>query len=332
MRSISKTSKFDALFDDIFDASLSIIGLQETRISETNADVMFKQHVARKSTTYPYRAYWSFDPLDKTGGVSLVIASYISKYVQRIHRYKSRFIAIDLYLPAKKLKIINVYCYQADDYIAKGKTFNKYVMDHITKAEKDNFKVIILGDFNADPAKYLDALIKGLTPKPYLSLVEFLYENNYIDQHPKNGNDLEYATHYVGYKPTSRIDLVFFPEDFIANDFCFDRVWQFPFSQLATNQECNLDHRSVIIYFTKSLLISNLPEHQRKQKGIWRTYFDVESARGKHWTDYSEAVASNLRVLDKNANYPTSSTLNAQTIVLNMKWHALKTSIIKAAK
>src|ERR1043165_7485057 len=49
VRSISKTSKFDALFDDIFDASLSIIGLQETRISETNADVMFKLEMVSRS-------------------------------------------------------------------------------------------------------------------------------------------------------------------------------------------------------------------------------------------------------------------------------------------
>src|ERR1051325_10216154 len=124
VRSISKSTKFDALFDDIFDASLSIIGLQETKISEATATSMFKQHVSKKDTPYPYRAYWSFDPSDRAGGVSLVIASFISKYVQRIHRYKSRFIAIDLYLPAKKIKIINVYCYQSIDYNAKGKAFN----------------------------------------------------------------------------------------------------------------------------------------------------------------------------------------------------------------
>src|ERR1043165_6050503 len=223
VRSISKSTKFDALFDDIFDASLSIVGLQETKISEATATSMFKQHVARKSSTYPYRAYWSFDPSDRAGGVSLVIASYISKYVQRIHRHKSRFIAIDLYLPARKIKVINVYCYQQVDYNAKGKTFNKFVMDHIRQAEKDNFKVIILGDFNADPATYLDALVKGTTPRSYFSLVEFLYDNNYIDQHPKNVMNLEYATHYVGHKPTSRIDLIFYPDE-IGRASCRERV------------------------------------------------------------------------------------------------------------
>src|ERR1043166_7616106 len=332
VRSISKSTKFDALFDDIFDASLSIIGLQETRISEAVATSMFKDHVARKGPTYPYHAYWSFDPSDRAGGVSLVIASYISKYVQHIHRHKSRFIAIDLYLPARKIKVINVYCYQQVDYNAKGKTFNKFVMDHIKQAEKDNFKVIILGDFNADPATYLDALVKGTTPRSYFSLVEFLYENNYIDQHPKNQMNLEYATHYVGHKPTSRIDLIFYPDDFIINDFCFDRVWQLPFTQLATDSECNLDHHSVIVYFTKSLLISNLPEHQRKQKGIWRTYYDVKSASNENWTDYSATVSQQLMTSDRDAIYPVSSTLNAQTIILNMKWHALRNSINKAAK
>src|SRR5436190_1986727 len=332
VRSISKSTKFDALLDDIFDTSLSIIGLQETKISVATATSMFKQHVARKSTTYPYRAYWSFDPSDRAGGVSLVIASYISKYVQRIHRHKSRFIAIDLYLPARKIKIINVYYYQPADYNAKGKAFNKYVIDHIKQAEIDNFKVIVLGDFNADPATYLSALVKGTTSRSYFSLVEFLYESNYIDQHPKNELNLEYATHYVGPKPTSCIDLIFYPDDFIVNDFCFDRVWQFPFTQLATDSECNLDHHNVIVYFTKSLLVSNLSEHQRKQKGIWRTYFDVKSATSDNWTDYSTTVSQQLSSSDRNAIYPVSSSLNAQTIMLNIKWHALKTSISNAAK
>jgi hypothetical protein len=57
VRSISKSTKFDALFDDIFDASLSIIGLQETKISEAVATSMFKDHVTRKGPTYPYHAY-----------------------------------------------------------------------------------------------------------------------------------------------------------------------------------------------------------------------------------------------------------------------------------
>lgn len=96
----------------------------------------------------------------RAGGVSLVIASYISKYVQRVHRYKSRFINIDLYLPAKKIKVINVYCYQSSDYLTKGKTFVKFpvqkcvflnkpeIIMNITEKIKLIKKIIIQYDYS----------------------------------------------------------------------------------------------------------------------------------------------------------------------------------------
>jgi len=112
--------------------------------------------------------------------------------VQRIHRYRSRFIAIDLYLPAKKLKVINIYGYQKEDYDSKGASFCKYVMDHIKQADKEGFKIIIMGDFNADPSVYMNLLSQGRKPPKHFALVAFLINNNYIDQFPLDDSSKEY--------------------------------------------------------------------------------------------------------------------------------------------
>jgi hypothetical protein len=85
VRGSSVQFKFDAVFDDIFNESISIIGLQETRLLETTATTMFKDFNARKAKVYTYRAYWSFDHTDRCGGVGLILSSYISKYVQKVH-------------------------------------------------------------------------------------------------------------------------------------------------------------------------------------------------------------------------------------------------------
>jgi hypothetical protein len=90
VRGISVRSKFDALCDDILINKLSIVALQETRLTELSATTMFKDFNANKTCDYIYRSYWSFDPNDRCGGVGFIISSYISKYVQKIHRFHSR--------------------------------------------------------------------------------------------------------------------------------------------------------------------------------------------------------------------------------------------------
>src|SRR5262249_20417219 len=143
-----------SLLDDFICYNISIIGLQETKLAEPNGSACFKSYVSLHNS--PYKAYWSFDPLDRAGGVSLIIADFVSKYIQKIHRYGSRFIAVDLFLPAKKLKIINIYNYTEKDSQSlssrkRYRAFTQFVISHIKSAESENFTVIIMGDFNLDP-------------------------------------------------------------------------------------------------------------------------------------------------------------------------------------
>ena len=164
VRGINTNTKFDTILDDLTDHQLSVIGLQETKLSEDRARSLFTAFNKRTSSLSSYNAYWSFDPQDRAAGVGLIIASFISKYVQRVHRHKGHFIAIDLLLPAKKLKFINVYIPPADSYNTKGKAIVNSIIDHITEFTLQGFQCIIMGDFNADPYKYHQLLAQGRTP------------------------------------------------------------------------------------------------------------------------------------------------------------------------
>src|SRR5947209_1787305 len=103
VRGINDICKFDDILDDLIIENISIIRLQETRLKESNANCMFKSFINSHHPNLRFKDYWSFDARDPARGVSFIISPYVSKYVQKIHRHGSRFIALDLFLPAKKL-------------------------------------------------------------------------------------------------------------------------------------------------------------------------------------------------------------------------------------
>src|SRR2546423_14067417 len=131
VRGISFSTKFDTILEDLMRHSFSAIGLQETKIKESTGISLYKNFSKRSANANLYKTYWNFDSSNTSAGVGLIIALYISKYVQRIHRKNGRFIAIDLFLPAKKLKIINIYAHQAKNFASKGKGLTKFIMNHI---------------------------------------------------------------------------------------------------------------------------------------------------------------------------------------------------------
>src|SRR5437660_4744837 len=292
VRGINDSCKFDDILDDLINEQFSVIGLQETKLKESNAAFMFRSFVSSHYPDNRYNAYWSFNPLDSSGGVGLIVAPFISKYIQKIHRYNSRFIAIDLFLPSKKLKIINIYNFQQGDFIRSGKTFAKFVIRHIEDAKKADFKVIVMGDFNLDASTYFDVLTKGRTPPGFFALTKFLTENDFIDQHSLDSDSLAYALHYVNNRPISRIDQIWFSDDLLSSEYCFDRVWSLSCTEYDTNSIFNLDHRCIIVYFTKALFIGDLPLHRIKQKKEWRSIYDISSTTQDHCNYFKQHITS----------------------------------------
>src|SRR5688572_10591094 len=65
VRGINNVSKFDSIMDDLMDHNLSVIGLQETKCAERNANANFHTYITNHSShssnpfTSSYKAYWS---------------------------------------------------------------------------------------------------------------------------------------------------------------------------------------------------------------------------------------------------------------------------------
>src|SRR5947207_3359737 len=118
----------------------------------------------------------------------------------------------------------------------------------------------------------------------------------------------------------------------IRNVFCFDQIWQLPSTQLTTNTTACLDHRCIIVYFTKHLLLGQLPNHRVKQKGEQCTVFNLKACQQKDWDEYRKLVDERLQFNMTNSAAPTKSTLSADKKSLNHKWQIFKDSILQAAK
>jgi hypothetical protein len=115
---------------------------------------MFKDFNANKTCDYIALTGVSILTTDVEGLASS--SHHIFQNMCRKYTFYSRFIALDLFLPARKLKIINIYCHQKKDYNTKGKPLIKLIIEHIKQAHKDGFKIIILGD---DLDTYLNVLV-----------------------------------------------------------------------------------------------------------------------------------------------------------------------------
>src|SRR5207248_5618584 len=132
------------------------------------------------------------------------------------------FIAVDLYLPSKKLKFINIYVPPTDSYVDKGKKLITFIIDYIRTAKQQGFQCIIIGNFNVDPYKYHQLLEQDSSIPRYYQLIAFLTDNNYIDQSPKDISGKNFATFVSSTTnlPMSRIDLLWYSDSMIRNTFC----------------------------------------------------------------------------------------------------------------
>src|SRR3954454_19430094 len=118
----------------------------------------------------------------------------------------------------------------------------------------------------------------------------------------------------------------------IRHTFFFDQVWQLPSSQLSTDTSACLDHRCIIVYFTKHLLLGHLPTHRVKQKGEWRTVFNLKQCKQKEWDEFCKQVDERLQYNMANSEAPSKSTLSVNKKSLNHKWQIFKDSVLQAAK
>src|SRR4051794_41167175 len=144
-----------------------------------------------QETLISTQAHWDYNPTDSYSGVGFIIKSFVSTYIQKITRYQGRYISLDLYLPARKLRLINIYNHQKINWLASrnnngncGQSFANFVIKQIMDAEQAGFSVIILGDFNLSPSSFLERQALEQRNPAHYKLIDFLFEKIILTNTP----------------------------------------------------------------------------------------------------------------------------------------------------
>ena len=179
--------------------------------------------------------------------------------------------------------------------IPSGSAFSQYVIQQIKEGESQGFTVITMGDFNLNPSIYYQSAELGSRLPKHFKLIDYLSNNDYIDQFPSDDMGKPFATFYNALGVlTSHIDLIWYPDSLLRLDFCFNQVWRLPSFIDSDVAHGSLDHCCMIVYFTKHLFVGSLPTHRIKQKKEWRTIFNLGAATTDDWQSYASTSSSEL--------------------------------------
>src|ERR1700722_5636705 len=120
-----------------------------------------------------------------SGGVGLLIKKQFVTFIQSVKSWKDRILYIDLYLEGRiKIQVMVVYVPPTS---SQNRSLRKETIKEIKKIIKEsqhnNFKLILMGDFNSNHTEYYNHLIKGRSTSRW-ELLEFMEHNTLVDIHP----------------------------------------------------------------------------------------------------------------------------------------------------
>ena len=176
MCGLSSPTKQQQVLNLIEYKNYDIFGLSETKLKSAVSKHLYKHQDC-------YKSWWNCnDDSPASSGVGLIIKKDIATFVQSVHGYKGRVIYANLYLKGRyKLRIMQVYIQAHTLDPAARHDVDKYIINNIIQAERDGFKVIIMGDFNVDSDQLHASLLNNKKPHWKYNLIQKLEDLQFVD-------------------------------------------------------------------------------------------------------------------------------------------------------
>jgi len=251
-----------------------------------------------------------------------VVKNEYAQFVQEVNGYKGRMIYMKMYLQGRfKLMIIQLYIQPHDqDKIDKLDVY-RYIDNLLKTSKKDQFKVIIMGDFNVDPIKLDTIRVRNDTRLHWkynllVSLKQKHFKNVIKVCHSSSSQSLPPT--WIRNSLSSRIDLIFIDRDLLP-----DLIH----GQTSKPHIFTTDHRIVNAYFiTQGIFtrpnIANMKRHSNSRK-----VFDYDNTSQKQW----ESFAATGDTFVKNSPNLMMPKFTATIKTLNKNWCCIRDGLISAA-
>src|SRR4051812_14588420 len=176
---LCETAKQNQIMTFIETHKINIMGLSETKLSSRAAEFINKN-------SNSYISWWNCDDKNKDGtGVGIVMDKHTAKFIQKVSGekdYRGRLLYVDLYMKGhSKLRVIQTYIHANN--IEKQQTLILYskILEIIDQVQQNNFKIIIMGDFNINLIKFEQITKRGGAIPWKFSFISKLYNRNFLN-------------------------------------------------------------------------------------------------------------------------------------------------------
>jgi len=187
-----------------------------------------------------FSSYWS-TTINTHAGVGLLIKRSWSNYVQKTFLENDRFIYVDLYLCGHiKLRIFSIYLHANRSAATKTACLKLHnlILEHIKDGLKSDFKIILLGDFNANLNKYWNRINECRSLHWKYNFYQRIFALDFLDLYDIC-HDTPQPT-FFSKKSNTRIDSIFASPNLISD---------FLYSYIDTTDMYRSDHSIVFASF-----------------------------------------------------------------------------------
>src|SRR3954447_8122251 len=268
--SLCETVKQNQIMTFIETHKINIMELSETKLSSRAAEFINKN-------SNSYISWWNCDDKNKDGtGVSIVINKHTSKFVQKVSGekdYKGRLLYVDLYMKGhSKLRVIQTYIHANN--IEKQQTLILYekILKIIDQAQQNDFKIIIMGDFNINLIKFEQITRRDGTIPWKFSFISKLYNRNFLNTFSQFHDQLK-PTWHSGQRSG-----------------CLDHIWIFSslqsellYADIEIPEIYRTDHLVPISFFLCSDIFERLSHAKYKQREANIIRYNYDKMNNLQW-------------------------------------------------
>jgi exonuclease III len=208
VRSFNNPAKQNYLISLYKSHDLDIIGLQETNFKSITSSLLNQSFSNFTSFTSKYQ-----ESQTSGFGVSLSFSKKLAKYVFKHDSKYDRIIYSKLQFADKqKLLVINVYFPPLNPSSqALYRSMHTYLNTLLAEATRDNYHIVLLGDFNAD-------LDRSQNPQPTIRFMNSLSRHNLFDVFSivHNTNRSSFPSFFRN-NTSSRIDYIWMSSELTLN-------------------------------------------------------------------------------------------------------------------
>jgi endonuclease/exonuclease/phosphatase family metal-dependent hydrolase len=319
IQGLSNRTKQEQLLNTLTLQKIDIMGLSETKLTQQVSKLIYKKnntHVA------------FFDNSTSTGshmgsGVGLLIAKEYAQYISKIERFKGRIIYVDLYLKGRtKLRIIQIYLHANVTGNQKEiKELYNYIENVLDDAEKHNFMIILMGDFNLDYEQYSKEYRRRGAVNWRYKIFNSLDQRQLVDT-------IDICQDITPSTPFH----TFIPKQQQSSPTRIDYIWvsHALLSEVINSNNYephlyNTDHKAVYLSLYTDTIFKKKSIAKLKQQNVRKRIFSYDKMNAQKWLKYKEATDANYE--EANLNNMNINNIHE----LNRYWDIIQSCIKTAA-